>query len=110
MQRLVEEVIGQVVGHFRLKGAAALRPLVEEAVQAFDVHKEVFRLADFRFGAREGAVGLDQIGGVVVGLALLAAVAVLILGMAARTFPFDEPVGQEGALLRIVQLRQPFSR
>ena len=55
--------------------------------------------------ARERAHRIDQVGGVVVGPALLAVVAVLARRFALGAGPFDEAVGQKGAGLGVVKLR-----
>ena len=62
MQRLAEEVAFQIVGDFRLKVPAALRPLFEEPVQLLDVDEQMVGLADLRLGAGKGAHGIDQVG------------------------------------------------
>ena len=64
-ERLVEEVALEVIGDLRLQGPAGDGPLVEEPVQPLDVHEEVLGLADLGRRPGERALGVDQVGGVV---------------------------------------------
>ncbi len=57
-----------------------------------------------RLGAGEGRIGFDQVGGGIHRAAVLAVVAVLVLGVAARAFALDEAVRQEHVLLGVEEL------
>ena len=104
-QRLTEKVPFEIICHFALQVLAGLRPFFEEPVQLLDADKQVIGRAEFgrRAGQRAGRV--DEIGGRVRRAALLAIVAVLILGLTLRARPFDKAIRQERARLRIVELR-----
>ena len=103
-ERLVQKMALQVVGHFRLKVLAALRPLGEEIVQLFDLDEQMCRRTDLGRRARKRAHRVLQIGGRV-RVAVVATVAVLVFQAAERARPLDEPVGQERAGLGVVKLR-----
>ena len=104
MQRLAQEMAGQIVGNLRLKMAARLRPIVEESVQLLDVDEQVVGLANFRRAARKRTLGVNQIGRIVVCPALVATVAVLVGRFAFRACAFDKAVGQKSAGLGVEKL------
>ena len=75
-------------------------------MEPFRVDEEVFRIAEFRFGAGERALGIDQFRGAVRVATPLAIVAVLVRCMAlgVGTGPLHKPIGQKRARHGIVKL------
>jgi hypothetical protein len=73
-------------------------------VLGLDGHEEVRRAAQLGAGPGEGAAGVHQLGRGVGRAALVAAVAVLIRGAAARAGALHEAVGEEDLLLRVEEL------
>ena len=73
-------------------------------MQLFKGNEQMFGAAQFGRGARERALGIDQIGWTKCRAALLAIVAVLIGRFAYGTGSLDEPVGQKCFRLGIVEL------
>ena len=61
-------------------------------------------ITQFGFCSRHGREGIDEVGGRVSRAAHFAVVAVLVLGVALRTFALDEAVRQEHVLDRVVIL------
>ena len=94
----------KVIRYLRLKMLAALGPPVEKFVQLLDVDEQVVGPASLRPAAGKRAYRLDQVGGVVVGAAVVATVAVLVGRLALGAAAFDEPIGQEGARRGVVEL------
>jgi TctA family transporter len=64
----------------------------------------MLRVLEHRLGAREGRIGVDEVGGRIDGAADLAVVAVLVLGVALGALALDEAVGQEHVLLGVEEL------
>ncbi len=74
-------------------------------MQFLDVDEQMVRFADLRLRAGKRAHRIDQVGRVVMVAALLATIAVLTGRLAFRTGARNKPVGQEGADLGVVELR-----
>ena len=85
---------------------AVLRPLGQEfhGARVGQLEEEVLGGLEHRLGARQGRVGVDQVGRGVDRTADFAVVAVLVLGVAAWALTLDEAVGQEHVLLGVEEL------
>ena len=103
-ERITEKVARQVVGDPRIDRAAGAGPGRQEVVQRFERHEEMLGRPHLGPGARERAHGIDEIGRRVGGAALFARIAVLVGGLALRAGALHEPVGEEHAGLRVVEL------
>ncbi|CPJ77815.1 Uncharacterised protein [Bordetella pertussis] len=97
--------------HFGLQVLDALAvgaggPLLQEldAARIGQLEEEVIGRLQYRRGAGQGRIGVDQLGGRIHGAAHFTRIAVLVLGVAARAFALDVAVGQEHALDRVVEL------
>ena len=101
---LAEEVAREVVGNPRIEGAARPRPLGEEAMELFDRHEQVLGRTHLGPRAGERAHRIDQVGRRVGGPTLFAGVAVLVGRAASGAGALHEPVGEEGAGGRVIEL------
>ena len=95
-----------LVQHFGLQGAFAVRPLLQKLGAARVAQREevVLRLFHHRRGPGEGGVRVFQLGGGVHRAAAFAAVAVLVFGTALGAGALDEAVGQEHLLFGVEKL------
>lgn len=86
--------------------ALAVGPVAQElnALQIRELEEVVSGLADFRTRTRERGIRVHDFHGRVYGGALFAVVAVLVGCSTARASAFDETVGEEHALYRVVVL------
>ena len=83
-----------------------LQPLLDErlALRVGQLEEVVLGGLEHRLGAGQRRVGVLQRGGGVHAAAVLAGVAVLVLGAAVRALALDVAVGEEHALHRVVEL------
>ena len=95
--------LGELVGDFRLNRVRR-RPFLEEVGELREVDEVVRRLAQFRLGVGEHGPRVDQLRGVVGRAALLAVVAVLVVGATARAVALQVAVGEEELAYRVVEL------
>ena len=95
-----------LVRRFGLQATGFACPAAQEALAtlAGELEEVVVGVAQFRLGAGNRRIGVDQIVRSVGRATRLAVVAVLILGSALRAFALDETVGQEHLLDRVVVL------
>ena len=102
---LVEPFL-DLVEHLGLQAPDVGRPFLQEveAARVGQAEEVVLAAAQHRHGAAQRRVRVLQLGGVVDGAAVLARVAVLVLGAAARALALDEAVGQEHRLHRVEEL------
>ena len=95
--------LAELVGNFRLQGAAAC-PLAQHGGKVAERKEILLGVAFYRLRARDLANRIDKIGCIVGGTAVLAVVAVLILGAATRALALDVAIRQKHLALLVVEL------
>ena len=90
---------------------AVLRPVLQklDATRVGELEEKMLGVFQHRRGARQGRVGVFQIGGRVDRAAAFAVVAVLVFGAALGAFTLDEAVGQEHVFLGVEKLLDGFA-
>ena len=97
------EPLVQLVGDACIHGAAT-HPLFQQGFEVAQLKEQVFAVALFRRGARDGRHRVDEFGRGVGGATFLAAVAILVRCLAARAGALDVAVRQEHTGLGVVGL------
>ncbi len=99
-----QEVPLQIVGDLGLQMAAGLCPLLEKLVQLLETDEPVWGLLQLGNPIGQRAARVDQLVRCVVGQALVAMIAVLVLGLADRTCPAHKSIGQKCLRDRVIEL------
>ncbi len=100
------EPLLDLVEHLGLQAAGVGRPLLQEveAARIGQAEEVMLAAAQHGDGAAQRRIRVLQLGRVVDRAAVLARIAVLVLGAAARALALDEAVGQEHRLHRVEEL------
>ena len=103
-ERLRQPLVDEVAD-LRLQAPFAARPAAQPFLVLGELDEVVRRGAPFEVGVpADGAAGILQLGGLVRAAAVLAGIAVLVLGPADGALASDVPVGEEPLVDRAVHL------